>query len=365
MNTPLPCALRILCLALLLLLVLPLGFATANEPVPGVDESAASPPAAATARLPLNRRIGVGMIRAAFNREGARTRRAMAEHLPAVPVTSVEGLSYRAGDPDALLDIHYPASAASTDARLPVLVWIHGGAWLSGSRQDAAPLFRLLAAEGYAVVAPDYSLAPAAVYPQPLRQLSELHAWLERHAGDYPIDPERLFLAGDSAGAQLAAQLAAMGSNPAYAAEVGLPAVFTPDVVRGVVLQCGVLDLPALVRRERGGSRLLGWGTGTTVLAYAGTRDPDSPVLAQMSPILHLTADFPPVWITGGNADPLTAGHSVAFAARLEALAVPVTSLFWPDDHVPGLPHLYPFDLDSDEGQVALRSMLEFLRGRE
>src|SRR5690606_21876066 len=173
MNAAPPCALRILCLALLLL---PLGFATADEPVPAAVESAAPPSDVPTARLPLNRRIGVGMIRAAFNREGARTRRAMAAHLPAVPVTSVEGLSYRAGDPDALLDIHYPASAASTDARLPVLIWIHGGAWLSGSRQDAAPLFRLLAAEGYAVVAPDYSLAPAAVYPQPLRQLSELHA---------------------------------------------------------------------------------------------------------------------------------------------------------------------------------------------
>ena len=123
-----------------------------------------------------------------------------------------------------------------------------------------------------------------------------------------------------------------------------------------------MFDLRALARPDPERSRLLGWGTTTTVLAYARTRDPDSPVLAQMSPLEHLTAAFPPAWITGGNADPLTPGHSVPFTARLESLDVPVTTLFWPGDHEPGLPHLYPFNLDTEEGQEALRSMLEFLR---
>lgn len=320
---------------------------------------------AADAPLPLNRRLGAGVIRGAFNAQGARLRRAMEKHVPAVEVTSIHGLPYRDGDADAVLDLHFPAAAAATGRSLPVVVWIHGGAWLSGSRGDAAPFFRLLAAEGYVVVAPDYSLAPAATYPQPLRQLNALRAWLARHAAVYPLDAGRLFLAGDSAGAQLAAQLAAIGAAPGYAEAVGLPAVFTPDLVRGVVLHCGVFDLRALVRRDPARSRLLGWGTTTTVLAYARTRDPASPLLALMSPLLHVDARFPPAWITGGNADPLTPGHSMALAARLQALGVPVDALFWPDDHQPGLPHLYPFNLDSTEGQAAFQSMLAFLRSRD
>lgn len=354
-----PAALRLLCLGALILTAACASGDRAGAPDASPGEAVAADP---VAPLSFGRRVGAGLIREAFNAQGARTLRAMQAHQPPVEVTSVEGLPYRDGDADALLDVHFPASAAAAGERLPVVVWIHGGAWLSGSRGDAAPLFRLIAAEGYAVVAPDYSLAPGAVYPQPLRQLSDLRAWLEQHADAYPIDPQRLFLAGDSAGAQLAAQLAAMGSTPGYAAEVGVPGVFTPEIVQGVVLQCGVFDLRALVDRMPGSSRLLGWGTATTVLAYARTRDPESPLLAQMSPINHLSAAFPPAWITAGNADPLTPRHSVPFAARLQALDVPVTTLFWPDDHEPGLPHLYPFNLDGAEGQEALRSMLEFLR---
>lgn len=354
----LPVLLRLACVVTLALLA---ACATADRAAaPARAETAASSEAGPP--LSFGRRVSAGLIREAFDAEAARTLKAMARHAPAVEVTSVEGLAYREGDPDALLDIHFPASAAEADERLPVVVWIHGGAWLSGSRGDAAPLFRLIAAEGYAVVAPDYSLAPAATYPQPLRQLGELRGWLERNAAAWPIDPGRLFLAGDSAGAQLAAQLAAMGSNPAYAAEVGLPAVFTPEVLRGVALHCGVFDLRALARWGPERSRILGWGTNTTVLAYARTRDPDSPLLVQMSPIEHVTARFPPAWITAGNADPLTPGHSVPFAQRLRGLGVPVTTLFWPDDHEPGLQHLYAFNLDREEGQEALRSMLAFLR---
>ena len=322
------------------------------------------PASAAPAQLPLGKRISVSLIRAAFEAGGARTRRALEKHVPAVEVTTVEALPYRDDDAVALLDIHFPASAASDGKKLPVVIWIHGGAWLSGSRQDALPYFRLMAAEGYAVVAPDYSLAPSATFPHPLRQLSDVRAWLQAHAGLYPIDPERLFLAGDSAGAQLAAQLAAMGANPAHAEEVGVPGVFTPGVVRGVVLQCGLFDVPALVRANPDRSRLMHWGTAATVLAYAGTTDPDSPVLARIAPIPHLTARFPAAWITGGNADPLTPGHSVVFADRLRELGVPVTTLFWPDDHQPKLPHLYPFNLDNAEGQEAFESMVEFLRRR-
>ena len=74
-----------------------------------------------------------------------------------------------------------------------------------------------------------------------------------------------------------------------------------------------------------------------------------------------VTADFPPTWISGGNADPLTDAQSKPFAARLTTLGVPVTSVFYDEGHVPALPHEYQFHLDRADAQTALDSTLAFL----
>lgn len=109
-------------------------------------------------------------------------------------------------------------------------------------------------------------------------------------------------------------------------------------------------------------SGLLRWGIKTTAWAYTGTRDPSDAELRQMSTIDHVTAAFPPAFISGGNADPLTDDHSKPLAEKLESLGVDVTSLFYPDDHTPKLEHEYQFDLDNAEGQRALQEVIAFLK---
>ncbi|MFT3755296.1 MAG: alpha/beta hydrolase [Pseudoxanthomonas sp.] len=311
----------------------------------------------------LSTKMGAGAIRFVFDAEAARVRRKLEAHPPAKPVTSLTGLRYLADDETAVLDVHFPQDVAD-GAKLPVLIWIHGGAWLSGSREDAARYFQHIAAAGYTVVAPDYALAPTHRYPTPVRQLNATLDYLRTHAAELHADVSRIVLAGDSAGAQLAAQLAAAGSNPAYAAELGLQPAFTPEVLRGVILHCGVFDLEAMAALDNDDSRILSWGTNTMVRAYAGTEAASDPVFRQMSIRHHVTARFPPTWISGGNADPLTDAHSRPLAARLRALGVPVTELFYPADHVPKLAHEYQFDLDQEDGRNALASTLDFLRRR-
>ena len=73
------------------------------------------------------------------------------------------------------------------------------------------------------------------------------------------------------------------------------------------------------------------------------------------------TKDFPPSYITGGNADPLTAGNSKPFAAKLQSLGVDVTTLFWPEDYTPALPHEYQFRLNLDAAQQSLTESLAFV----
>jgi acetyl esterase/lipase len=121
--------------------------------------------------------------------------------------------------PDALLDIVHPPG---DDQALPVVVWIHGGGWVGGSKDELRGYLKLIAIRGYVVVAPRYSLAPEHRYPTPLRQVMEVLAHVQANAEPYGADPSRIVIAGDSAGAQLTAQTSgsttpatAIGSAPA------------------------------------------------------------------------------------------------------------------------------------------------------
>ncbi|HWV22941.1 MAG TPA: hypothetical protein VNZ58_02020, partial [Thermomicrobiales bacterium] len=101
-----------------------------------------------------------------------------------------------------------------------------------------------------------------------------------------------------------------------------------------------------------------------SIWAYTGNRARTfdrNPALAQMSTIDHVTAEFPPAFISGGNGDPLTPTQSKPLAAKLEGLGVDVTTLFFPDDHEPPQPHEFQFNLDTPEAQQALDESVNFL----
>lgn len=297
------------------------------------------------------------LIRRVFTKGARET---VAEMLPFVPV----GVTARTGVPvgraasGLTFDVFRPSSAAGP---LPTVVWVHGGAWLSGSSWDVEPYLRMLAAEGFTAVGLNYTLAPEAAYPTAIRQLNDTLAHLAANADELGIDPTRIVLAGDSAGAQLASQLAVLATSDAYARLVGIEPALHRDQVVGVILNCGVYDLDALADL----TGLLGWGFKTAMWAYAGTKDwSDSPAGHTMSTLRHVTADFPPTYISGGNGDGLTATQSVPLAAALRAAGVEVTELFWPGDHEPALPHEYQFHLRLPEAREALSATVAFLRAR-
>jgi len=125
-----------------------------------------------------------------------------------------------------------------------------------------------------------------------------------------------------------------------------------------VVLYCGIYDVSDIPDTPG----IAGWGSRTALWSYLGDRDWSKTIGAgQMSVIGHVTKDFPPAFISGGNGDPLTASQSVPFADRLATLAVPVTRLFHPDELAPALPHEYQFHLEYDESPAALASTIHFL----
>jgi acetyl esterase/lipase len=297
------------------------------------------------------------LIRSVFEQGGTATSAAMQEHVPDVALEETLGIQYSdgsAGD-DTTLDVFRPDDATEP---LPAVFWIHGGAWISGHKSDVDPYLRILAAEGYVTVGANYTVGPDAVYPTAVRQLNEALAYVDAHAEDLGIDPQRIVIAGDSAGSQLASQLATLTTNEFYADLVGIRPALDADQVVGAILNCGVYDLQAMA--ELNG--ISAWGFKIALWSYTGTQNwsDEAPGLT-MSTIEFVTEDFPATYITGGNADGLTWVESVPMYNRLIELGVDVTGRFYPADHEPALGHEYQFELDLDEAQTALKDTIAFL----
>lgn len=300
---------------------------------------------------------GALLIRTVFDLGGVWVDRKLERHVPQ-GVTSQLDLHYDPGDAQAFLDVYRPPGIRGSDRLLPAVVWVHGGGWVAGSKGQIANYARILAAEGYTVVGVGYATAPGSIHPTPVRQVNTALAYLARNAAALNIDPARFVLAGDSAGAHIAAQLANVISEPGYAKALAIEPTIGREQLAGLILYCGPFDFR---EADPGGP---GAFLSTILWSYSGTRTfAQDPRFAAASLIEHVAASFPPVFISVGNDDPLEP-HSHAFAGRLSALGVPVDRLFFPQDHVPELPHEYQFDLDSDAGLLALRRSAAFLAAR-
>jgi acetyl esterase len=312
--------------------------------------------AALRASLLISPRPAALLVRKVFAAGGAKTAEALDKHAPADVVALV---NERYGpEPDMLLDVFRPSSASGP---LPLLLWVHGGGFCGGAKEELEGYFKLIASNGYVVAGPRYSLAPEYHYPTPPRQMMQALDYLQLNAERLQIDPDGIAIAGDSAGAHIAAQLGALVTTPGYAGAVGVTPTITAAQLRGIVLACGPYDL-GLGRdvSSPAGRRLI----QVVLWAYSGKRHfLDDPAFAAWSVTDNVTSAFPPALITVGNADPLRQ-HSELLGERLGAQGVETDTLFFPDDHQPPLGHEYQFDLDSDAGQLFLERLLGFLQRR-
>ncbi len=231
---------------------------------------------------------------------------------------------------------------------MPTIIWVHGGAFTAGSKDDIAGYLKVLAAKNFTVVGVKYSLAPARKYPTPVLQVNNALTYLNKNAADLHVDASKLFLAGDSAGAHIAAQLAIVISNAPYAKQMGV----TPSIDRrqllGAILFCGVYDLH----------------NRKAVVSYIGSNDfTNDPRFEESSVIRNISADFPAMFISAGNADYL-APQARLLVETATKLGISVDSLFFPDDYKPPLPHEYQFNLQTEAGQLALERTTKFITAR-
>jgi acetyl esterase/lipase len=288
-------------------------------------------------------------LRYGFDEDGDQTAQKLAPYVPS-GITAILDQPYDSSNADVALDVYHPEGSQPRTT----VVWIHGGGWLAGSKEQMGNYARILAARGFTVAVVGYSLAPGATYPTQVRQVNTALGYLVRDAGRLGVDPIRLVLAGDSAGPQIALQVATLILRPDYARTMGIQPTVTRDRLAGLLLYCGIYRM----EKEDEEISVL----ATEYWAYSGTRNfLRDPHFATAWVMDRINGDYPPAFISVGNGDHLRP-QSIALADALEKNGVRVDRLIFPEDHTPKLPHEYQFEFDRPEARQALDRSVDFLR---
>ncbi len=199
-------------------------------------------------------------------------------------------ISYGPHGESNLLDIYKTSDVNQAQA---TIVNIHGGAWVYGSKEVYKFYCMSLALRGFTVVNINYRLAPENLFPSALEDINSAITFIEKHAGEYCIDKEKLVLVGDSAGAQLASHYAAIFTNPDFAKLYG----FTiPNVkIKAVGLNCGIYDPNTRLQND----------LDDIFWAYIGQNtDIKSKDFQQKIDVLsNITPDFPPAFVMSSHRD--------------------------------------------------------------
>ena len=145
-----------------------------------------------------------------------------------------KGIVYGSGEEGRQkLDVYTPKGNSNL---LPVLFFVHGGAWRSGDRSQYPAFAGRFAKEGVMVVAPSYRLAPKDPHPAQIEDVASAFAWTVKHAAEFGGDPKRITIMGHSAGGHLVSLLA---TDPGYLEKFGLGVAN----IRKVISWSGVYEI--------------------------------------------------------------------------------------------------------------------------
>jgi len=207
-------------------------------------------------------------------------------------------------DPEHRLSLDLYRPAGPTTGPLPVVVFFYGGSWKRGGRAQYGFVGHQLARQGALVIVADYRTFPRAVFPGFVMDAAGAVAWARQHAADHGGDPQRLFVAGHSAGAQIAALI---GTDAGYLAPHGL----RPRDLAGVIGLSGPYDF-----------------------GIAGYEDVFGPEAQwpRTQPVNFVDGDEPPFLLVHGTGDTVVeAVDSRILADKLHGVGVETTLLWLPE----------------------------------
>jgi len=220
------------------------------------------------------------------------------------------------GHPRHKLDLYLPEKGGNA----PLIIWVHGGAFLEGSKEDFVPLEYL--ADGYAVASLNYRLSQHARFPAQIQDCKSAVRWLRAHAETYHLDPQRFGAWGASAGGHLVAMLGVTASVAAF--EVGENLGFSSRV-QAVADYFGPTDFLQMDDHRLPDGMIHNAPQSPESLLVGGPIQEMKPEVARANPVTYVSKDAAPFLIVHGNRDPLVPYHqSILLTDALNKAGAPV-----------------------------------------
>jgi arylformamidase len=213
-----------------------------------------------------------------------------------------------------VLDVYSPPHAKD----LPVVFWIHGGGWQTGDKSSIQNKPQAFMDKGFVFVSTNYRLLPSVDMETIVRDIAKSIRWVHDHIAEYGGDPDRLFVMGHSAGAQLAALVC---TDDRYLKAEGLSLA----IIKGCVPVDGdTYDVPAII--ETAETRRRVHGQPQVKFGHREKFGNDPAKHRDFSAVTHVTGDkgIPPFLILHVAGHPDTSAQAQRLASVLKSAGIPV-----------------------------------------
>ncbi|MCU6726027.1 Monoterpene epsilon-lactone hydrolase [uncultured Clostridium sp.] len=207
-------------------------------------------------------------------------------------VVRYDNLSYGPDPVYHVLDVYRPKKE---DGYLPVIVNVHGGGWVYGTKETYQFYGMNLAQRGFAVVNFSYRLAPETKFPGPLEDMNQVIQWMYDHAEEYKLDMDHVFAVGDSAGCNILGMYCSICTDHEYAMEFPfvVPNVFRP---KAIAMNCGAFRI-----FQPDGSVI--WENDKILMQDYLPNGGDEKERSLINVVDHINPDFPPTFIMDAYGD--------------------------------------------------------------
>lgn len=245
-----------------------------------------------------------------------------------------------------ILDVYRPKGV---EGKLPVIINVHGGGWVYGSKEVYQFYCMSLAQRGFAVVNFTYRLAPEYRYPACVEDTNKVVKWVLKNDEEYGFDLNNVFAVGDSAGGQILSVYSAMLTNPKFAEEYGLklPKKFRFNAIG---LNCG---------RYKGDPKEAE-SLSNSLMGEVLPADWSGKDLYKFDCAGHVTTDFPPCFLMTSVGDMLK-DQPEKLIPDLIRNDVPFTFRFYGDKNNK-LGHVFHCNMRSADAAMCNDEECEFFR---
>jgi len=264
---------------------------------------------------------------------------------------SITNVPYIKGqDNYRLLDISVPDG----NSMFPIIIYVHGGGWISGNKKSYTRICKSFAHEGYLTFNINYRLTPKYSYPTQIQDIANAINWIERNAEFYGGDKTKIFLAGDSSGAHLISHYITILVNEDLRKVTNIKNLNSIDIIKGILLFYGVYNINDLDKLNSTIVRIQNESFFGKDLELYKKR------IKWASPIFYVNEHFPPAFICTGEVDVIHP-QSVKFAKELNKYKINYKLLMLSKQEYPEAKHSFLNFYKRKCSKVAMGEAVKFL----